>query len=291
MTTTFLHDGDEEIADYDNAAALLRRYVPGPGTDMPIAMVTVAGARSYFHTNRQGSTIAMSADNGTIAEGPYTYDAYGNGAPTTGVPFKYTGRRLDPETGFYFYRARYYSPALGRFLQPDPVGYDDQMNVYAYVGDDPLNVLDPTGQNRRRGRQGPLRTPAEELRIELYNAAVTRIKRVDPNYRELRDPNWVPGERDIRERTEQAARYETNATIYRTEQEARTQAEMMGFRDTGIIMHGARVYQRGNRFISRDRDGHRPGAWKAATGRPDNLRNRDTRDGTYTRDLEIRTGD
>ena len=79
-------------------------------------MVTPSGGtntHSYFHANRQGSIVAMSADNGTMSEGLYTYDAYGNGAPTTGVPFKYTGRRLDPETGLYYYRARYYSASLG----------------------------------------------------------------------------------------------------------------------------------------------------------------------------------
>ncbi len=76
--TNFLHDGDTEIAEYDGGGTLLRRYVPGPAIDHPIAMVTAAGVKTLFHTDKLGSVVAMSnATNGQLAEGPYTYDSWG----------------------------------------------------------------------------------------------------------------------------------------------------------------------------------------------------------------------
>jgi RHS repeat-associated protein len=65
----------------------------------------------------------------------------------TANPYLFTGRRFDCETGLYYYRARYYNPYIGPFLQTDPVGYSAGMNLYTYCGNNPLVLTDPSGRN------------------------------------------------------------------------------------------------------------------------------------------------
>jgi RHS repeat-associated protein len=134
------------------AAAVLRRFVYGPGIDQPVRMdvATAPGGPSftkyYYHLDGLGNVIALSNAAGTVVE-QYAYDAYGLPSTTSAVgnPYLFNARCYDSETGLYYYRARYYDPRIGRFLQPDPVGYGPALNLYAYCRDNPLNLLDPHG--------------------------------------------------------------------------------------------------------------------------------------------------
>jgi RHS repeat-associated protein len=153
-TTNYLSIGNQavgdqgkgqEIAEYDGSGNLLRRYVYGLGLDEPLATIDAAGNHSYHFSDGLGSVVALANASGQLTE-KHAYSAYGLASSTTGTAFQFAGRRVDPETGLYYNRARYYSPSLGRFLQTDPTGTKGGINLYAYTANDPVNRIDPTGR-------------------------------------------------------------------------------------------------------------------------------------------------
>jgi RHS repeat-associated protein len=153
-TTNYLSVGNQavgdqgkgqEIAEYDGSGNLLRRYVYGLGLDEPLATIDAAGNHSYHFSDGLGSVVALANASGQLTE-KHGYSAFGLASSTAGTAFQFAGRRIDPETGLYYNRARYYSPALGRFLQTDPSGTKGGVNLYAYTANDPVNRIDSTGR-------------------------------------------------------------------------------------------------------------------------------------------------
>ena len=149
-TTEYAYAKNDVIAEYDGTGTLLRRIVPGGAIDAPIAFYDEDAPNDpifYLHYDGQGSVIGVSDSTGANTE-KYTYGPFGETPDDTGSPYHYVARRIDQETGLYYVRARYYSPEVGRFLSPDPIGYGDGLNMYAYVRNDPVNFRDPSGASR-----------------------------------------------------------------------------------------------------------------------------------------------
>ncbi len=151
--THFLIDKNRTLAqvvrETDKTGAEISSYVYGHDL---ISMNRSATGSSYYHYDRQTSTRQLSDSTGAV-QNTYAYDAFGNLLNSTGttahIAYRYTGERYEDNSGLYYLRARYYDPALGRFISSDPFqGYQQQpvtLNGYLYAHNQPINFTDPSG--------------------------------------------------------------------------------------------------------------------------------------------------
>nr|WP_320015636.1 RHS repeat-associated core domain-containing protein [uncultured Desulfobacter sp.] len=153
--TIFVYDESDVIEEYTDGV-FSRAFVYSSAIDEPVLLET--GSQFFYYiAGRQGSVRAIVNDTGALVEfyeySPFglmaIYDSHEQDITATGSsignPFGYTARRWDIESGLWHYRNRTYSAELGRFLQRDPAGYVDGLNLYVFVLNNPLRYTDPSG--------------------------------------------------------------------------------------------------------------------------------------------------
>jgi RHS repeat-associated protein len=192
VTTEFLYDGQMVVAEYTNGS-LAHRYVHGNQADeiwiQYNGTAVNAASRNFVYADHQGSVIARSDASGASVT-KLSYDSFGiPGSANTGR-FGYTGQMWIKELGLFHYKARMYSPILGRFLQTDPAGTADGLNLYAYVGNDPLNFSDPTGKWKvKYARKATNANSAVQAEIARQRALGWTVKNI--KYNAQHENDWA----------------------------------------------------------------------------------------------------
>ena len=179
VTTTekFLTDGGNIVLETNSSGTQLAYDVYGP--EGIISRKTSAGTLYYLY-NGHGDVVQLTNSSGNAIIS-YTYDAFGNMTSNSANdtnPFRYCGEYFDLETETYYLRARYYSPATGRFTQRDSFGgyYNDplSLNRYTYVSNNPLKYKDPSGHWQQGDEKYTYETQQKILEYtNAYNNATT----------------------------------------------------------------------------------------------------------------------
>ena len=157
--TNYLYDGLHIVEQLDSGGNVEARFSHGEIMDEVLATLE-GSAVSYYEADGLNSVTSLSTSSGATAN-TYTYDSFGKLTSSTGSPtnpFQYTGRESDQETGLLYYRSRYYSADMGRFVGEDRLRWGAGLNWYTYVSNEPVLLGDPMGQKAKR-RKPPLPYP------------------------------------------------------------------------------------------------------------------------------------
>ena len=147
QSNQYLYDGSQVVQELRGGVPT-SNVLPGSKVDEQHSC-SCGGSNNTILTDALGSALALTDVSGAV-QTEYSYDAFGNttrsGAASSNSS-QYAGRENDG-TGLYYYRSRYYSPSLQRFISQDPTGFEGgDVNLYAYVGNTPVNLTDPFGTN------------------------------------------------------------------------------------------------------------------------------------------------
>jgi RHS repeat-associated protein len=140
----YVYDGQNVIQDLNSSSSIINSYLNGPGLDNHLRQTNATSSVSYFLTDHLSSTVGLTDASANLVE-QTSYDSFGNHLASSRTRYTYTGRERDPDTGLMYYRARFYDPQAGRFINEDPIGLNGGINPYAYVSNRPTGLIDPSG--------------------------------------------------------------------------------------------------------------------------------------------------
>ena len=146
VTHNYLYDAEDVIEErVSGSSSDTVRYYHGAGIDEPLARKNSSDVVTYYLADHLGSIVQETSSSGVV-DLSREYDPWGNLLQGGSVPgYAFTGREWDTQSELYFFRARLFSPTLGRFLSQDPLGLVAGPNQFAYVGNSPTALTDPFG--------------------------------------------------------------------------------------------------------------------------------------------------
>ncbi len=164
--TEYLYDKEDIIAEYEGTV-LQARYVHGPGIDEPLSFTR--DGKLYVQLLGLNDTVRRIYGAEGLPVEEYELSPFGEIERPSGVPLSrqlFNGRTWDPDARLYHVRARFYDPATGRFINPDPIRFNGGWNLYAYAGNDSVNRIDPFG----------LRSEAKGFTVSVFAARIIGFK-------------------------------------------------------------------------------------------------------------------